>query len=135
MANLPQTITAQVIHGDQIGRTVGFPTANLDISNQELTLEQGVYAGICEVDCQEYKCLPYYGPRHIFGEEKLSFEVFILGFDQDIYDQTISVKVLEYLRSPQSMPSLEALKKQLQLDAQNAQKFFNQTIKDKTDTL
>lgn len=126
MATLPQTITARVIHGDKVGRTVGFPTANLDVSAQELSLEPGVYAGTCEVDGQTHHCLPYYGPRHIFGEEKLSFEVFILDFDQVIYDQIITVTVMKYIRPPQSIPSLEALKEQLQLDVTTAQRFFNQ---------
>lgn len=135
MATLPQTITAPVIHGDKVGRTVGFPTANLDISNLNMDLEPGVYLGTCDIQGQEFKCLPYYGPRHIFGEKRLSFEVFILDFDQDIYDEVITVTVLKYLREPKSMPSLESLQKQLQLDVETAQSFFNQTIDSKTDTL
>jgi riboflavin kinase/FMN adenylyltransferase len=108
-----------VVHGEKVGRTIGFPTANLDISTEVAsTLEPGVYFGTCRISgkTQTWSCLPYFGPRFIFGEKNNVFEVFIYDFNQNIYDQMVEVTLTHYLRGPMDIRSLEHLQQQLTID-------------------
>ncbi len=109
-------ISGKVIHGDKVGRTIGFPTANLDVDLTPKELQPGVYFGTCELNGQTYDCLPYFGPRLIFGELKNSFEVYIYNFDQEIYDQELSVTIKTFLRAPEKVNNLDELKAKLELD-------------------
>jgi riboflavin kinase/FMN adenylyltransferase len=126
MATLPLTLTATVKHGDKIGRTVGFPTANLDVAQLEIDLAPGVYFGTCEFQGNQFYCLPYWGPRLILGEEQLSFEVYILDFDQDVYGQQLTVIVEQQIREPIKFATLEELQQQLQQDVAQAKTLINQ---------
>lgn len=119
------TTQGRVIHGDKIGRTIGFPTANLDVALSEDDIEPGVYLGRCDFSlnpelpdalAHSWHCLPYFGPRLIFGELKNSFEVYIFDFDQQIYDLTLKVSISYKLRDPVPIPDLSALQAQLAQD-------------------
>lgn len=125
MPALPLQVSGTVIHGDKVGRTIGFPTANLMVSLSENDIEPGVYVGECDLSLNKnlppelqktWKCLPYFGPRLIFGEVINSFEVYIYDFDFQIYDLVLNVKVEKKLRDPMDLKSLEALKAQLEQD-------------------
>lgn len=128
------SVKGKVIHGDKIGRTIGFPTANLKVNTAEINLGAGVY--LCEVnfnsaDQQVTKYgLAYYGPRLIFGEMTNSFEVFIYDFDQEIYGIQITVTTSHFMRPPLQINSLEELKNQLQQDKEKGLELLNNTIKD-----
>lgn len=114
------SVAGEVIHGDKVGRTIGFPTANLKIQSGALTLEPGVYLATATFAFGDKKIqkagLAYYGPRHIFGELRNSFEVFLYDFDQEIYGVIMSVDLTHFMRPPLELGSLEALKNQLELD-------------------
>jgi riboflavin kinase/FMN adenylyltransferase len=116
MKTLPFEISGKVIDGSKVGRTIGFPTANLDVLVTENELETGAYVGKCVLQGQEYDCLPYFGPRLVMGETKNIFEVYIYDFDQEIYGQTLSVTVLKKLHSPLPFSTLEALQQKLEED-------------------
>lgn len=120
-----QTLTGKVIHGDQVGRTLGFPTANLDVKLTEAELEPGVYLAKCDLSLNpnlppelqgEWDCLPYFGPRLIFGEVVNSFEVYMYNFDHQIYDLTLRVSLGPKLRGPLPFTTLDALTAQLVQD-------------------
>ncbi len=119
---LPFKFTGKVIPGEEIGRKIGFPTANFDRVPRESALKPGVYVGTCNIyqddriKNQELKCLIYFGPRHIFGQKKNSFEVYIYNFNQNIYDLTINVTLINYIRAPQKILDLSNLKIQLEKD-------------------
>ena len=121
---LPLTIRGKVIHGEQVGRTIGFPTANIDVALDETTIDAGVYVGTCTVAEKRYACLPYFGPRLIFGETKNVFEVYIFDFDKDIYNKEIEITLLQFQRGPIQVNSLEELKTLLESDKENGQTFF-----------
>lgn len=116
--------TGTVIHGEKVGRTIGFPTANLAQSPDPDSFKPGVYFGKCNVIDQtittgnqtSYDCLVYFGPRYIFGEEVNSFEVFIYDFNQDLYGKTITVILSHYQRAPQKVSSINQLQQLLERD-------------------
>jgi riboflavin kinase/FMN adenylyltransferase len=126
----PLTIIGKVIHGEQVGRTIGFPTANLDnVPNRE-ELQPGVYLGICSIyngdklAWEKVPCLPYFGPRHIFGETHDVFEVYLYDFDQPIYEYTMEVTLTHFIREPKQITSLDELKNQLEQDKQTGLKLL-----------
>ena len=126
MPTLPFTHTGTVIHGEQLGRTIGFPTANLSTCPNESEVMVGVYAGSCEIAMQStsYNCLIYFGPRYIFQEIKNNFEVFLYDFSADIYGQTITVTASHFLRPPLKLSNVEELEKQLLIDKQTGLKLL-----------
>ena len=115
----PITLTGLVKPGEQVGRTLGFPTANLELDATKLTLQPGVYAGWSTIHQQRHWCLPYFGPRLVFGETHDVFEVYIGDFSGDLYGQIIQVELTHWLRPPVPFSSLEALRTQLELDKAN----------------
>jgi riboflavin kinase/FMN adenylyltransferase len=115
----PIVIEGTVVHGEKVGRTIGFPTANVSVTTSSLEqLQPGVYFGSCAVahNPQLYDCLPYYGPRFIFGEKHNVFEVFIYDFNKEIYGQTLTIQLTHSLRNPIQITSLEHLELQLNQD-------------------
>lgn len=117
MNDLLITITGTVISGDRVGRTIGFPTANVATVDMPEDLQTGVYKSLVTLATGEvFTGLAYYGPRLIFGEKVNSFEVFLLEFSGDLYEQKIRVQLEKYLRPPRDVSSLEELKQLLQSD-------------------
>ncbi len=116
----PYPFEGFVVRGNQIGRTLGFPTANLHINNEEkLIPSNGVYAVKVKGKCLEnttYHGMMNIGIRPTVDGQKKVIEVHILDFDQDIYEQDLTVLVYEYIRGEIKFNNLEALKDQLALD-------------------
>ena len=114
-----------IIKGDQIGRTIGYPTANIQINNEDkLVLGDGVYAVTVEVKNSTYKGkqfggMMYIGSRPVVNGKRRVIEVNIFAFDDDIYDQTMRVIVKNYIRGDMNLAGLDALKKQLAIDKDN----------------
>jgi riboflavin kinase / FMN adenylyltransferase len=116
----PYLFEGFVVRGNQIGRTIGFPTANLHINNEEKIIPcNGVYAvkvkGKCLGDTI-YNGMMNIGIRPTVDGQKKVIEVHILDFDQDIYEQNLTVMVYEYIRGEVKFDGLEALKAQLAKD-------------------
>src|SRR5260221_11478568 len=104
-----------VIHGEKVGRQIGFPTVNIDrLPSTELA--KGVYVGSCLIDDKTYDCLAYFGPRLIFGEQKDCFEAYIYNFNQEIYGKNIEFTMLSFVRAPLPFTTLPDLKAQLEQD-------------------
>ena len=112
---LNHILQGKVIKGEAVGRTIGFPTANLRLTAKP-RCRQGVYAALVMLKRQNYLGLAYFGPRYIFWEKQDSFEVFIFNFDEKIYGQWIQVKLLKFLRKPKAVRNLKDLKKLLRND-------------------
>jgi len=116
----PYLFEGFVVRGNQIGRTIGFPTANLHINDEEKIIpSNGVYAvkvkGKCLGDTI-YNGMMNIGIRPTVDGQKKVIEVHILDFDQDIYEQNLTVMVYEYIRGEVKFDGLEALKAQLAKD-------------------
>lgn len=115
------SLSGKVVRGQQLGRTLGFPTANLELSVKEkLVPAYGVYA--CWVTLEQNGITKQYmgalsiGVRPAVGGTYETIETYLLDFDGDLYDQTIKLELVNYLRPEWNMPSLEALKQQISLD-------------------
>ena len=119
-----------IVRGNQIGRTIGYPTANLRILNEEkLIPANGVYAvrvhGNC-FDDQVYDGMMNIGIRPTVDGQKKVIEVHIFNFDADIYENTITVSVYEFIRGEVKFSGLDALKNQLHLDKQTSMTILQQ---------
>lgn len=108
--------SGKVLHGDQTGRTLGFPTANF---NPELAgdLEQvGVYAATVLVDDISYRGALYFGPRITLSETKNVLEIHLIDFSDDLYGKTLKFQVGAFIRPPMDFASADELKLQLASD-------------------
>ena len=107
-----------VVGGYQVGRKIGFPTANLSVDDPDkLIPADGVYAVWVEVEGKRYKGMLYIGDRPTLNNGKdISMEVNILDFSGDIYNDSIRVSFVQYVRGDIKFDSLEELKAQLEKD-------------------
>ena len=119
----PYAIEGIVVKGDQIGRSIGFPTANIQIQeSHKLIPADGIYAVHMLWQSQTYKGMLYIGDRPTVQGSKKVIEVNIFEFDQEIYDEQIQVKLIAYIRGDQKFDSLAALKLAIQQDEINCRK-------------
>ena len=115
-------VTGKVIRGDQRGRTIGFPTANL-AEVEQLLPPRGVYACRARVagNLTKYKAVMNLGNRPTFTSNGTdSLEVHLLDFNADLYDQKLWVSNLHWLRDERAYPDVAALKAQITEDAARA---------------
>ena len=114
----PYQLSGTVIRGRALGRTIGFPTANIEVnSNIKLIPGIGVYAVEVLIDGQVYRGMLNIGLRPtVVSTDVVNLEVHILDFQQDIYDKNITVRFIERVRDEQKFESVEALKEQLKND-------------------
>ncbi|MBO8155190.1 MAG: riboflavin biosynthesis protein RibF [Bacillaceae bacterium] len=126
----PFQINGKVIKGDQRGRTIGFPTANIQFNKDYLIPKIGVYAVKVYIEDQEYHGMANIGYKPTFYDHQLhlSLEVNIFNFDGNIYDKPIKVEFHRYIRSEKKFTGIEDLKKQLQEDQANIQHFFSASL-------
>lgn len=119
----PYRLTGRVIHGKQIGRQLGFPTANMQIENHDKLIPlKGVYAVLLSSPClkEKHYGMMNIGHRPTFDGHHVTLETHIFDFQGDLYDQTITVDFITRLRDEMPFVSPEALKAQMQQDAQLA---------------
>lgn len=110
-----------VIHGDKLGRTLGYPTANLSYSDlDKIHLGEGVYAVHVFIEGEKKGGMLSIGTRPTLNDTIERVEVNIFDFDKDIYDHTIRVQVVRFLRRQEKYDSLEALKEQLHKDKEDS---------------
>ena len=111
------SLTGVVVAGNRMGRTIGFPTANLRLYEPlKLVPARGVYVVEAEVLGKKYRGMTDIGTRPTVGGTFPTIETHILDFDEDIYGLPLTITFLRRLRDEIHFPSLEALKQQLLLD-------------------
>jgi riboflavin kinase / FMN adenylyltransferase len=108
-----------VVQGFQRGRTIGVPTANLDVGEQ-LVPGDGVYAGRCVVGERIYPAAISIGRLPTFDEAAFQIEAHLIGYTGDLYGRTLGVSVGRWLREQIKYPSIDALKAQLDRDLATA---------------
>ena len=114
------TITGTVLHGRGVGHTLGFPTANVDLSQTRKMLpREGVYA----VRISNLTGMANLGNAPTFSVDKPTLEVHLIGFDGDLYGQTVEVQFLHRLRDIEHFSSVEALQGQLQEDLEHTRQW------------
>ncbi len=115
------SITGRVIKGDKLGRTLGFPTANLDIdSHYKLVPAEGIYAVTVLHANLPYGGMLYIGNRPTLNGTRQSIEVNIFNFEKEIYGEELTVSFEKLLRRDSRFENLDALKNQLLQDKESA---------------
>ena len=116
----PFFITGTVIRGDQIGRQLGYPTANIVVEEKyKLIPTDGIFAVTVTVAGNQYKGMAYIGSRPTVNGLTRNIEVNIFDFDQEIYNQTIRMEFHHYVRGDVKFASLDELKVQLAKDKED----------------
>ena len=108
-------VRGEVVKGHQRGRTIGIPTANLRVTDQ-LVPPDGVYAGRATVGGTSYAAAVSIGTMPTFGENQRQVEAYLIGFDGDLYGQTIEVELVDWIREQWKFSSVDALKAQMRRD-------------------
>lgn len=107
----------QVVQGDKLGRTLGYPTANLKyLDEDKIHLGHGVYAVYSEVEGKVKKAMLSIGTRPTLNDTEEKVEVHLLDFNKEIYGKKLKVTVEHFLRPQEKYPSLEEMVKQLHKD-------------------
>jgi riboflavin kinase/FMN adenylyltransferase len=115
-----------VVHGKKLGRGLGYPTANLQMENEEkLVPGNGIYVVEVELDGKKYGGMMSIGIRPTIGITERTIEVNIFDFDKDIYGKRLRVYVKKYLREEKKFKDLEELKEQLAVDKRDSLNFLN----------
>ena len=112
------SICGEVVRGNAIGRTIGFPTANIDYATEKLLPPAGVYAGRCRVGEKDYPTLVNIGTNPTVGNQHTTVEGYLAGFAGDVYGQRLCLRLEHFVRGEQKFGSLEALREQIAKDLQ-----------------
>ena len=125
----PYSVQGTVVKGNEIGRTIGFPTANLDIPNEFMMINNpGVYACRAVIDGKTYDAMANTGLRPTIGDRAdgdFIIEVNIFDFEGDLYGKTLKVWFIDRIRDEVKFSGLETLKAQLQHDREEAKKILS----------
>lgn len=113
------SMSGEVITGDRRGRTLGFPTANVDVNKAMAHPADGIYATWALVDGVRRPSATSIGVRPTFGLSERLVEVYILDFDGDLYGRELEVEFVDKLRDQETFSSLDALVEQINRDVAN----------------
>jgi len=124
----PYFFSGEVVKGKQLGRTIGFPTANIHIKEDyKLIPKNGVYVVKSKQNNQTIFGMMNIGTRPTVNGENQTIEVHFFDFDEDIYNQIIGVEILEFIRDEYKFESLDALKNQIQKDKEFSINYISNT--------
>jgi len=118
-------LNGTVVHGDKRGSKIGYPTANIQIDlNKKVIPKKGVYAVWTRVDGQYYPGMMNIGKRPTFEGDKLTMEVHIFSFDENIYGKEVQIQFVERIRDERKFEGIDQLKEQLDKDRQESEKIL-----------
>ena len=122
----PYSLMGTVVHGFQNGRKLGFPTANLDLSCAEKVVpRRGSYVTTVCTDGKQYPAMTNIGQRPTLDNgNQVTIETHLLDFDGDLYGRQLEIRFIERLRDERKFDNLQALKAQLNEDAQQVRRYF-----------
>ena len=118
------SISGKVIKGDQRGRTIGIPTANIQYPQNTIIIPYGVYAVETKIDGNTYFGIVNFGVRPTFNKEKPIVEAYLFDFDNDIYDKNIELFFHKQIRQEKKFNGIKELLKQINLDIAEAKKIL-----------
>ncbi len=120
------SLEGNVIKGKQLGRTIGYPTANIEVENSyKLIPQDGVYAVWVWYNKARFGGMLNIGNNPTIKDKGRSIEVNIFNFEKEIYTENLKIEFVSKLRNEEKFDGLDALKNQLHLDKQNAQTILN----------
>ncbi|MFN7947998.1 MAG: bifunctional riboflavin kinase/FAD synthetase [Blastocatellia bacterium] len=125
MLGRPYGIEGVVVEGRKVGRQISFPTANLEIQNRVIPAD-GVYVTLALVGDTWHRSVTNIGHRPtLVGDEESKVEAHLLDFDEDLYGQTIRVRLLHRLRGEKKFSGIDELRAQIASDRDRAVRYFN----------
>lgn len=125
----PYALSGTVTKGQQLGRTIGFPTANILVKEAyKLIPIRGVYVIRAFYQQQYFLGMLNIGTRPTVNGTNTTIEAHLFDFDKDIYGEMIQIEFLHFLREEQKFDGLDALIAQLQVDKANSLRFFEQSV-------
>ena len=112
------SIEGVVVEGNKIGRTIGFPTANIIYPNKKVEIPYGVYCAKVETKDKIYNGMLNYGIKPTINEDRTEpvAEVHIIGFNKDIYGEKIKISIIDKIRDEKKFNSIDELKNQIKED-------------------
>ncbi len=119
--------TGKVVHGQQVGHKMGYPTANIEVAEEfQLIEHQGVYATFVDIYGLSYPSMTYIGKRPTMHDNRpQSIETHIIGLDKDLYDKEIKIRFVDFVRDDEKFDNFEALKRQISIDEQKIINILN----------
>jgi len=120
-------LSGTVVVGDQRGRTLGFPTANIDVDDQLLLPGDGIYATWAIIDGKRHQAATSIGIRPTFGLTQRLVEVFIMDFSDDLYGKTVGVEFIKKVRDQEKFDGLDALIKQINQDVDDCRQVLDES--------
>ncbi len=122
----PYQLGGPVIHGDHRGRTIGFPTANIEYSAQKVLPANGIYACWAWLGKERFKAAVNIGLRPTVRDDQKvpNLEAYLLDFDREIHGQNVQLDFVERLRDELKFPSLEALIEQMHKDVEKTREIL-----------
>lgn len=122
------SLAGQVVKGFQVGRTIGFPTANIAYDDSRILPKDGVYAARVTVESHLYDAMLYIGSRPTVNTGKTSVEAYLFDFSDDIYGKNVNVRFVDRIRDSIKFDSIEELKKQLGKDEIKAKQLMANSL-------
>lgn len=122
----PYLLRGEVIEGDQRGRTIGFPTANVLPDERVLVPGRGVYAGHVWVGSERYGACTNVGTAPTFDRRESKVEAYLLGYEGDLYGKVVDVTFQECLRPEKRFSGIRELKEQIARDVAEARKILHE---------
>jgi len=115
-----------VVSGEQRGRLMGFPTANLELPEYIILPSYGVYAAFAEIMGQQYKAIINVGIKPTFGSDKPTVEAYILDYQGNLYDQKLLLRLVRKIRPEQKYDGLSQLQEQIRRDVTEARQILQE---------
>ena len=126
MLGRPYFIYGEVVHGRQLGRTIGMPTINVIPDKDKVLPPMGVYASIVTIDNMQYKAVTNIGMKPPVGEDNaVSAEAYIFDFNRDVYGKNVRIDLIHFQRPEKKFDNIEALREQMQDDKEKALSILN----------
>ena len=123
----PYILSGTVVHGHQLGRTIGIPTANLTLPGELVPPKFGVYACLARIGDKKYPAVTNIGTRPTVQGEGITAEPWILDFEGDLYGRELVLEFYRFLRPEKKFRSLEALQVEIRKNAEETREFFKKT--------
>ena len=118
------SISGTVVTGDKRGRTLGFPTANIEVGPDMVVPGNGIYATLAFVDGERHMAATSIGTRPTFDGKGRTIEAFLLEFDSNLYNRKLRLEFVQRLRDELKFDSVEALLEQMELDVEQTRRLL-----------
>lgn len=118
-------IRGKVVEGNKLGRTIGFPTANIIPHKNKYLPQDGVYITTTKIENKMFNSITNVGTNPTVNNKIKTVETNIFDFEGNLYDETIEVYFLDFIREVKKFDNIQDLKLQITKDTNNAKKFFN----------